>query len=60
MNKLWDNLDYGTVYIDNILIIQKEDESDKFHLEKIEVVLGQLEKRGFKANLKILLDAGGD
>ena len=52
MNKLLGDLDYVTVYIDCILIIQKEDESDEFHLEKIEVVLGRLEKRGFKANLK--------
>ena len=47
-----DDLNYVTVYIDDVLIIQKEDESDEFHLEKIEVVLGQLEKWGFKANLK--------
>ena len=49
MNKLLGDLNYVTVYIDDILIIQKEDES---HLEKIEVVLGRLEKRGFKVNLK--------
>ena len=52
LNKLLGNLDYVTVYIDNILIIQKEDESDESHLEKIEIVLGRLEKWGFKANLK--------
>ena len=43
-NKLLDNLDYMTVYIDDILIIHKEDELDESHLGKIEVVLGQLEK----------------
>ena len=52
MNKLLGNLDYVTVYIDNILINQKEDESDESHLENIEVVLGRLEKWRFKANLK--------
>ena len=52
MNKLLGNLDYVTVYIDNILIIQKQDESDESHFEKIEVVLGRLEKRGFKATFK--------
>ena len=35
MNKLLGDLDYMAVYIDNILIIQKEDESDEFHLEKL-------------------------
>ena len=52
MNKLLGGLDYVTVYINDILIIQKEDELDESHLEKIEVVLGRLEKRGFKASLK--------
>ena len=52
MSKLLGNLDYETVYIDGILIIQKEDESDESHLEKIEVVLGKLEQQGFEANLK--------
>ena len=52
MIKLLGGLDYVTVYIDDLLIIQKEDEPDEFHLEKLGAVLGQLEKRGFKANLK--------
>ena len=48
MNKLLGDLEYVTVYIDDILIIQKEDESDESHLEKIEIVLGRLEKKGSK------------
>ena len=52
MNKLLGGFDYVNVYINNILVIQKEDESDESHLEKIEVALGRLEKRGFKATFK--------
>ena len=52
MNKLLGGFDYVNVYINNILVIQKEDESDESHLENIEVVLGRLEKWRFKANLK--------
>ena len=39
-NKLLGNLDYVTVYIDYILIIQKDNKSDESHLEKPVVVLG--------------------
>ena len=37
-NKLLGDLNYVTVYIDDIIIIQKEDESDESRLEKIEFV----------------------
>ena len=52
MNKLFRDLEYVIVYIDNILILQREDESDEDHLKKIETVLGRLEAKGFRANPK--------
>ena len=44
INKLLGDLDYVTVYVDDILLIRKEDKSDESHLEKLSVVLGLLEK----------------
>ena len=38
------DLDYVTIYIDAVLIIQKEDKSDESHFEKLAVILGQLQK----------------
>ena len=52
MNKLFGDLEYVIVYIDDILILQQEDESDEDHLKKIETVLGRLEAKGFRANPK--------
>ena len=40
------------IYIDDVLIIQRENESEDDHLSKIEEVLRRLEKAGFKANLR--------
>jgi hypothetical protein len=40
------------VYIDDVLIIQRENESEDDHLSKIEEVLRRLETAGFKANLR--------
>ena len=54
MNQLLGNVvDYVTVYIDDILITQKEDKLDEFHLEKLATVLEWLKNHGCKAtNLK--------
>ena len=51
-SRLLENLDYVTVYIDDILTIQKEEESDESHLEKLAAVLRKVEKVSCKANLK--------
>ena len=51
MNRLLGNLDYVSVYIDNILILLKEDEPDEEHLWKIETVLGRLQDTGFRGNI---------
>ena len=40
------------VYIDDILVIQRETESTEDHLEKVEEVLNRLEEAGFKTNLR--------
>ena len=34
MNRLLGDLDYGSVYIDGIIILQKEDEPDEEHLRE--------------------------
>ena len=36
MNRLLGDLDYISIYIDEILILQREDEPDEEHLRKIE------------------------
>ena len=42
MNRLLWDLDYVTpVYVDGILIIQKEDKLDESHLETLAIVLGR-------------------
>ena len=46
------DLDYVLVYIDDILILQREDETEDDHLNKIETVLSRLENKGFRANLR--------
>ena len=46
------DLEYVLVYIDDILIVQREDESKEDHLAKIEVVLQRLQDAGFRANLR--------
>ena len=52
MTELFCNLDYVLVYIDDILILQREDETKNDHLEKITTVLQRLEDKGFRANLR--------
>jgi len=47
------DLDYVLVYIDDILIIQREGESESDHLCKVETVLTRLQNKGFRANLQI-------
>ena len=46
------DLDYVLVYIDDILIILREGESEADHLEKVETVLHRLQNKGFQANLQ--------
>jgi hypothetical protein len=52
MNELLGDLPYVLVYIDDILILNKKDESEDDHLEKIAVVLDRLERCGFAVNLR--------
>ena len=52
MTELFCDLDYVLVYIDDILILQREDETENDHLEKITTVLQRLEDKGFRANLR--------
>ena len=40
------------VYIDDILVIQRVNESTEDHLQKVEQVLQRLQDAGFKANLR--------
>ena len=40
------------MYIDNVLILQRDDETEADHLQKLETVLKQLEDKGFRANLR--------
>ena len=50
MMDLFQDLDYVLVYIDDILILQRQGETEDDHLKKIETVLSQLENKGFSAN----------
>ena len=52
MMELLGDLDYVLVYIDDILIVQREGESTEDHLAKIEEVLRRLDTKGFRANLR--------
>lgn len=52
MMDLLGDLDYVLVYIDDILIIQREGESEEDHLRKVETVLTRLQEKGFRANLR--------
>ena len=52
MNKLLDDLEYVSAYIDNFLILQNQDEIDENHHCKLSTVLKRLEDTGFRANLK--------
>ena len=46
MRERFCDLDYVLVYIDDILILQREDETENDHLEKITTVLQRLEDKG--------------
>ena len=52
MMDLLGDLDYVLVYIDDILILQREGETEEDHLRKLETVLSRLENKGFRANLR--------
>ena len=52
MTNLFSDLDYVLVYLDDILIIQREGESEEDHLNKIDVVLSRLQEKDFIANLR--------
>ena len=52
MMDLFQDLDYVLVYIDDILILQRQGETEDDHLKKIETVLSRLENKGFRANLR--------
>ena len=45
------DLDYVLVYIDNILLLQRQSKLKEDHLKKIEIVLQHLNGIGFRANL---------
>ena len=46
------DLDYVIVYIDDVICMQKEGESEEDHMEKLETVMRHLEEAGFRANLR--------
>ena len=50
MDELLGDLEFFRVYIDDILIVS--DGSYEDHLEKMEQVLGRLERAGFRANVR--------
>ena len=52
MMEILGDLDYVLVYIDDILIIQRENETEQDHLDKVETVLHRLQSKGFRANLR--------
>ena len=52
MTELLGDLEYVLIYIDDVLILQHEDETEADHLQKLETVLQQLEDCRFDANLR--------
>ena len=52
MTEMFCDLDYVLVYIDDILILQQEDETEDDHLNKIGTVLSRLQDKSFRANLR--------
>ena len=46
------DLDYVIIYIDDVICLQKEGESEEDHLEKLETVMRRLKEAGFRANLR--------
>ena len=49
MTEMFCDLDY---VLDDILILQREDETEDDHLNKIETVLSRLQDKSFRANLR--------
>ena len=60
MTNLFHDLDYVLVYLDDILVIQREGESEEDHLNKIDEVLTRLEKMDFMVNLRKVFHAKRD
>ena len=56
MSKLFYDLDFVLVYIDNVLIVTKGTHED--HLQKLKIVLTKMRKKGAQLNAKkvVLLD----
>ena len=52
MMEVLGDLDFVLVYIDDILIIQRDGATEDEHLWKIELVLSCLQKKGFRAYLR--------
>lgn len=52
MQEVCGDLEYVLVYINDILIIQREGESEADHLAKIKIVFQRLQDAGFRANLR--------
>ena len=51
MNDIFGDLDYVLVYLDDILILSKDEDSFEDHLNKIKTVFSRLHKMGMKVNL---------
>jgi hypothetical protein len=52
MMEILGDLDYVLVYVNDILIIQRENETEQDHLDKVKTVLQRLQEKGFRANLR--------
>lgn len=52
MTNIFADMDFFLVYLNNVLIIQKKEETDEEHLAKVKTVLARLEAKGFRANLQ--------
>ena len=48
MNKLFNNLEYVRIYIDDLLLISKKSFED--HINKLDKALSKLNQKGFKVN----------
>ena len=51
MNDIFGDLDYVLVYLDDILILIKDEDTFEDHLNKIKTVFSRLHKMGMKVNL---------
>ena len=52
MMDLLGDLDFVLVYQDDILLLQRQGETEDDHLKKMEIVLKRLNDIGFRANLR--------